>query len=105
MYGHYLRAVGCRVVTARDGIGAIEKAKKRRPDVIVMDLVMPRMDGLTAMTRLKAADSTRRVPVIAISAVPMSSARLRAAGFDGFLAKPCPPDLLWWEIRALLGDC
>ena len=103
MYGEYLRAMGCVVFTASNGAVAIEKASALRPDVIVMDLAMPKVDGWTATSRLKASDRTQRIPVIALSAVELSRDSASAAGCDGFLAKPCLPELLWWQIRAVLG--
>lgn len=102
MYGMYLRHVGCRVHTAPDGHAAIKKANSYVPDVIVMDLAMPRLDGWTASKWLKSSPATAHIPIIALSAVPMVREDARAAGCDGFLAKPCQPDLLWWQIRALL---
>jgi CheY-like chemotaxis protein len=102
MYGVYLKAMGCRVYTARDGLVAIEKARRRHPDVIVMDLAMPRLDGWSATARLKGEEPTRDIPIIALSAVQMSRNSARAAGCDAYLAKPCLPALLWWEIQAML---
>jgi CheY-like chemotaxis protein len=103
MYGLYLKTMGCRVYTAPDGVVAIQKAKRRHPDVIVMDLAMPRLDGWGATTRLKGGADTRNIPIIALSAVQISRSSARAAGCDGYLAKPCLPALLWWEIRAMLN--
>src|ERR1700759_1235050 len=88
MYRMYLRHAGCKVRTARDGI--------------VMDLAMPRLDGWTTSRWLKSSPATAHIPIIALSAAPMSRKGARAIGCDGFLAKPCPPALLWWEIRAVL---
>jgi two-component system, cell cycle response regulator DivK len=102
MYRMYLVHAGCKVRTARDGVAALEKVKRRAPDVIVMDLAMPRLDGWTASTWLKASPATAHIPIIALSAAPTAREDARACGCDGFLAKPCLPDLLWWEIRALL---
>ena len=102
MYRMYLRHVGCRVRTARDGQIAIDTANDWTPDVIVMDLSMPRLDGWTASRWLKASPATAHIPIIALSAHSDARGDAREAGCDGFLAKPCQPDLLWWEIRALL---
>lgn len=102
MYRIYLVHAGCKVRTARDGHAAITQANAWAPDVIVMDLSMPRLDGWTASKWLKAAPATAHIPIIALSAASESREHARAAGCDGFLAKPCLPDLLLWEIRALL---
>jgi CheY-like chemotaxis protein len=104
MYRHYLSHVGCVVRTARNGRRAIEKVAQRPPDVIVMDLAMPELDGWAASRQLKSAPETAHIPIIALSAVQMARAGARAAGCDGFLAKPCLPDMLWWEIRAVTGS-
>jgi CheY-like chemotaxis protein len=103
IYRGYLRAMGCRVVTARDGNAAIDRAILRRPDVIVMDLALPHMDGLSATRHLRRQKITRRVPIIALTALPMSRESARRAGCDAFLAKPCLPELLWWEVREFLS--
>lgn len=102
MYRMFLKRAGCTVRTACDGRAAITKANSWTPDVIVMDLTMPRLDGWTASRWLKASPATAHIPIIALSAAPMAREDARAAGCDGFLAKPCQPDLLWWEIQALL---
>jgi CheY-like chemotaxis protein len=102
MYRMYLKHAGCKVRTAPDGQVAIDKASESAPDVIVMDLTMPRLDGWSASRWLKASPATAHIPIIALSAASEAGQDARAAGCDGFLAKPCQPDLLWWEIRALL---
>jgi two-component system, cell cycle response regulator DivK len=103
MYSAYLTGSGCEVRTARDGRRAIDKAHEYVPDVIVMDLAMPHLDGWTASKWLKGSPATAHIPIIALSAMSNARASARAAGCDAFLAKPCPLDLLWWEIRALLN--
>src|ERR671932_5104 len=102
MYRAFLTYTGCIVTTASDGKRAIDQAHRTHPDVIVMDLLMPRLDGWTASKWLKGSPTTAHIPIIALSAVLNTRAHARAIGFDAFLAKPCPPDLLWWEIKALL---
>jgi CheY-like chemotaxis protein len=103
IYRAYLRAMGCRVVTACDGAAAIVKATLRRPDVIVMDLAMPVLDGWAATRHLRLQARTRHVPIIAVTAVPTARDSAHQAGCDAFLAKPCLPEMLWWEVRALLS--
>lgn len=102
MYSAYLEHEGCTVRTASDGRRAIDQANLRKPDVIVMDLVMPRFDGWTASKWLKGTPSTAHIPIIALSALPTAREEARAVGCDAFLAKPCLLAMLWWEIRALL---
>jgi len=98
----YLRGMGCGVLSARDGLEGMAKASRHRPDVIVMNLAMPRVDGWTATRTLKRRTATAGIPVIALSATPTSRASARAAGCDAFIAKPCLPELLWCQIRVVL---
>src|SRR4051812_20050692 len=102
IYSMFLRAVGCRVHTAHDGVEAIEQATARLPDVIVLDLAMPLMDGWEAAERLKQSAVTRHIPIVALTAQPGARESARISGCDAFLAKPCMPQLLWCEISLLL---
>ena len=97
MYRDYLEFAGFRVETARDGREGIEKARALQPDLILMDLSLPGIDGWEATRLLKAAPETRQILIIALSAHALATEgeRARAAGCDGFIAKPClPPDLV-----------
>jgi two-component system cell cycle response regulator DivK len=97
MYRDYLEFAGFRVETARDGREGIEKARAFQPDLILMDLSLPGIDGWEATRLLKAAPETRQIIIIALSAHALATEgdRARAAGCDGFIAKPClPPDLV-----------
>lgn len=102
IYAMYLRSRGCRVFTAGDGLSAVEKATALTPDLIVMDLAMPRVDGWEAIRRLEQSSWTRNIPVVAISAVPASRDSAFEAGCDAYLAKPCDPGVLWSQVQALL---
>ena len=99
----YLRAMGCIVYTAANGVLGIEQATARVPRVIVLDLAMPTMDGWEAAQRLKQSPITRHIPIIALTAQPGARESARISGCDAFLAKPCMPQLLWFEISLLLG--
>jgi two-component system cell cycle response regulator DivK len=92
---------GFEVEEATDGAEAVRRAKAHRPDLVLMDLWMPVLDGLDATAQLKANRSTTDVPVLALSAdvFPPTPDRARAAGCDAFLAKPLDPDSLLEEIR------
>jgi CheY-like chemotaxis protein len=103
MYGKYLEHAGLHVITVPNGKRALAAAKAQHPDVIVMDLSMPGMDGLTAARHLKSSPETADIPIIALTAAITSREAARAAGCDGYLAKPCLPDLLLWEVRALFA--
>lgn len=102
IYGSYLSGLGCLVFTAHDGVEAVEKARRLRPDLIVMDLSMPHLDGSGAIARLKESSRTHNIPIIVLSGVAAGAERARQAGCEVFLPKPCLPDLLWWQIRLLL---
>src|SRR5688572_4217046 len=75
---------------APDGVAALERAAEAKPDLILMDLSLPRMDGWEATRRLKADDTLRHIPVIVLSAHAMRGHELRAreCGCDDFLVKP-----------------
>jgi two-component system, cell cycle response regulator DivK len=101
----FLREAGFRVQTANDGVGGSQKAVALKPDLIVMDLGLPALDGLAASRRLKRDERTRRIPVVAMTASGDESRRRRAAeaGCDGFLAKPCPPEAFMKGVRRLVS--
>jgi two-component system, cell cycle response regulator DivK len=97
MYRDYLEFSGFQVETARDGREAIEKTRELQPDLVLMDLSLPGIDGWEATRLLKSAPDTSHILIIALSAHALAAegARARAAGCDGFIAKPClPPDLV-----------
>lgn len=85
-----LRAAGHDVMDAEDVTTSLELARRRRPDVILMDLSMPGIDGWEALRRIRADDEISACPVVAVSAHAMTSDRERAlaAGFDGYMSKP-----------------
>jgi two-component system, cell cycle response regulator DivK len=104
MYSEYLSFSGYEVIEARNGMEAIEAAQQRMPDIIIMDLSLPVMDGWEATRQLKADERTRRIPVVALTghALAGHSKGAKEAGCDSFLAKPCLPDQLVAEIRRML---
>jgi two-component system, cell cycle response regulator DivK len=84
-----LRAAGLRTIEAARGDEAIAAAARDRPDVILLDLRLPDMDGTDVARGLRAGEGTRRIPVVALTASPHAGGeRLLAAGFDGYLQKP-----------------
>ena len=104
MYSEYLAFSGYEVIEARNGKEALDAANDRLPDIIIMDLSLPVMDGWEATRRLKANEQTRRIPVVALTghALAGHSKGAKEAGCDSFLAKPCLPDQLVAEIRRML---
>ena len=103
MYGLYLKSMGCTVYTAADGAGAVNQAMALQPDLIVLDLAMPHVDGWAAAERLRRSPITRQIPIVALTAIPGARESARMSGCDAFMSKPCLPQLLWCEIRLLLG--
>jgi two-component system cell cycle response regulator DivK len=103
MYAAYLAHLGMVVYAAADGREAIAKAKSLRPDVVVMDLAMPRLEGDDAAIVLKADPLTRRIPLVAITAYGlMARMKARVAGFDAFVRKPCLPHDLAVVVESLV---
>jgi len=103
MYGLYLQRMGCSVFTAVDGESAVDQAMAVLPDLIVLDLAMPRVTGWAAAKRLRRSPLTRAIPIVALTALPGARESARMSGCDAFMSKPCLPQLLWCEIRLLLG--
>jgi len=103
MYGLYFKSMGCSVCTATDGASAVNQATALRPDIIVLDLAMPYVDGWAAAERLRRSPVTRDIPIIALTAIPGARESARLSGCDAFVSKPCLPQLLWCEVRLLLG--
>jgi CheY-like chemotaxis protein len=104
LYAQYLVFHGWRVESATDGLEAVEKAAALLPDVIVLDLSMPGMDGWEACRRIKAEPRTARIPTIAVTAHAEKSPRERAeaAGCDAYYAKPLAPDKLFSALQSIL---
>ena len=96
---------GFQVVFAMDGQQGIDVARSERPDIIIMDMSLPVIDGWEATRRLKADDATRSVPVIGLTAHAMSGDREKAieAGCNDYDTKPVELDRLIGKIERLLG--
>jgi CheY-like chemotaxis protein len=99
-----LTRAGFAVVVANDGAAGVAMAAREKPDVILMDLSLPGLDGWEATRRIKAASETRHIPVIALSAHAMSGDREKAlaAGCDDFDTKPVELQRLLGKIRAMV---
>ena len=105
LYAEQLTISGFDVIVAGDGAEAIDHTSSQRPDVVLMDLGLPIVDGWEATRRLKADARTAHIPVVALTAFDASGELQRAtlAGCDWFIPKPCAPDALAKEIRRLLA--
>jgi CheY-like chemotaxis protein len=106
MYAAYLQFSGYRVAEATNGLEAIERATELMPDIILMDLALPKMDGWEATRRLKLDERTRHIPIVALTghALAGHAEGARQAGCDSFVTKPCLPDALVAEIKRMLGS-
>jgi CheY-like chemotaxis protein len=105
MYAEYLQFSGFRVAEARNGNEALEQAFALKPDLILMDLSLPGMDGWEATRQLKADERTQNIPVVALTGHALAGASdgAKRAGCDSFVTKPCLPDDLVVEVRRMLN--
>lgn len=94
------------LLTAADGATSLELAERERPDLILMDLSLPVIDGWEATRRLKANKALQHIPVIALTAHAMQGdeANARASGCDDYLSKPIDENLLLKKMRQFLGE-
>ena len=90
LFRDVLQAAGYRTLEATTGAQAVELAAQHSPDLVLMDIQLPDFDGVEALGRLRASDSTASLTVLALTAQAMEGDRDRflAAGFDGYLSKP-----------------
>ena len=104
MYAEYLEYSGYDVVQAANGMEALQRAVDDQPDIILMDLSLPVMDGWEATRRLKANALTAAIPVVALTGHALAgiSEGARKAGCDSFVTKPCLPEDLVKEIWNVL---
>jgi two-component system cell cycle response regulator DivK len=101
-----LTGSGYAVIEAADGHAGVEKAKSERPDLVLMDIQLPVMDGYEATRQIKAHPTLDGTPIIAISSFAMKGdeAKARASGCDQYVTKPYSPLQLLRIIRAVLGE-
>ena len=106
IYSTLLRHLGYAVIEAQNGVQAIELARSERPDLILMDISIPEMDGWEATRILRGDPVTKDVPIVALTAHALEDDRERAAevGFSSYLAKPIEPRAVLAEVRRLIGE-
>ncbi len=105
IYTATLTHSGFRVEQATDGFEAVDKSYKLHPDLILMDLLMPRLDGWEVIGWLKNNRNTREIPIVAVTGAQAEQRELaRSAGVHSVLVKPCPPEALLEEIRRVLAE-
>jgi CheY-like chemotaxis protein len=106
MYRDFLNSSGFRTIDAHNGRQALEKARELHPDVVVTDLAVPGMDGFEFCRALQGAESTREIPILAVtghSEYLDEPDRFRQAGISHVLTKPCEPMVIAQELRRLLN--
>jgi two-component system alkaline phosphatase synthesis response regulator PhoP len=97
-------AEGYQVITAANGVEALAKAKEERPDVIVLDIMMPKMDGYEACKKLKSDPATKNIPVILLTAKGRDADRKLGsqAGADDYVVKPFSPGRLIERVEGII---
>ena len=105
LYSEYLTFRGLAVITASDGESGLRLALTTKPDLIVMDLALPGMNGISVVHRLKHDRQTRRIPILVLTGHALRAIQEGAleAGADAFLTKPCLPEDLEDHVRRLVG--
>jgi two-component system cell cycle response regulator DivK len=99
-----LRGAGFEVLEATDGAAGIEAAAKYKPDLILMDIQLPIVDGYEATRRIKAMPELAKIPIIAVTSYALSGdeAKAKEAGCDAYVAKPFSPKQLLAQVKGLL---
>jgi two-component system, cell cycle response regulator DivK len=101
-----LEGSGYAVNEASDGLEAVQRAREHQPDLIILDLRMPRLDGFAALAQLRAETGFAATPIMALTASAMQGdwERALAAGFDSYVSKPIPLPRLRQEVMRLLDQ-
>ena len=104
LMSYLLHAFGHTSLAAYNGLDGLEAIRRERPDLVICDIDLPRLDGYTLAGRAKADPELRGIPLVAVTALAMVGDRDRAlrAGFDGYLAKPIEPETFVQEIERYL---
>jgi two-component system, cell cycle response regulator DivK len=101
-----LTSLGCELIEAVDGVEGVAMAQSHRPDLILMDIQLPEMDGYEATRQIRTVPELAHVPIIAVTSYALSGdeAKARDAGCNGYVAKPFSPRELLAKIREFLPD-
>jgi CheY-like chemotaxis protein len=105
VYRTILEHFGYQVIEARNGEEGVRIARERLPDLILMDISIPVIDGWEATRILKEGETTSHIPIIALTAHALAADRAKAevVGCDGYLAKPCEPRRVVAEVERFIG--
>jgi CheY-like chemotaxis protein len=103
-FAAFLRGEGFEVVEAANGHAALDIVSASRPDAVVTDLRMPRMDGIQLIRALRTADATRRLPIVCVSGDGEYASEATAVGCDAFLPKPCDLDKVVEALTRLIAS-
>src|SRR5688572_2562866 len=104
IFRRLLTSAGFHVLQAGDGADGLKQARQHQPDLIVVDITLPVLDGISAVRELKADQATAHMPVIFVSGDAFAARRARAAGGEAFLSKPVRAAELLSTITRTLGD-
>jgi len=106
MFKMRLEANGYKVITAMDGEEGLKKVFEEKPDIVLLDVIMPKVDGYEVCRRMKTSDVTSHIPILIISASGVGNAEERclAAGADDYIRKPCESEDLLVKIKKLIGS-
>jgi len=101
-----LEKMGHRVLQAVTGEEGVETAEREVPDLVLMDIQLPGIDGFEATRRIRASVAAREVPIVAVTSFAMTGdrERLLAAGCNGYIEKPIDPDAIRAQISGFLGE-
>lgn len=104
LIGFILKKNGYEVIEARSGEEGVEQAIKEKPDLILMDIQLPGIDGLETTKRIRKLEADRKTPIIALTSYAMTGDREKslAAGCTGYIEKPINPDTFMGEIEKYL---
>ncbi len=105
MLSRRLQRRGYEVVIATDGEAGVSAAARHRPDLVLMDMSLPVIDGWEATRRIKADPATAGIPVVVLTARALDTDRVQSqrSGADSYLTKPCSPRLVLTEVQRLIG--
>ncbi len=102
-----LNAKGYKVLQAREGLEGIEMAARQKPDLILLDIQLPGMDGYTVAQRLRANQEVANIPIVAVTSYAMAGDREKAfeAGCTGYIEKPINPETFLAQVEEHLQGC